>query len=369
MAKADPFQDRAAIEALLRQAARLRREAGPDCRLMEVCGTHTMAVHRSGLKARLRQAGIELVAGPGCPVCITPGDIHEAAVGLVAERENLILAAFGDMTRVPTRRGSLQAAAPARGSSVRVVYSPRESLDLAKRHPDKEIVFFGAGFETTIPGIALTARQAAREGLGNYSVLTAFWLIPPPLRTILSAKDARVSGFLYPGHVSAVIGPRAYDFVAGEFGKPGAIAGFEPADILLGIVSILKQLVEGRPRVDNAYARVVAPEGNPLARAAMAEILEEKDAVWRGLGRIPRSGLRLRDEYAGWDAERRFGLKLGGESSDLPGCRCGDVLKGRIEPPGCKLFGRSCRPDLPQGPCMVSYEGACLAFYKYGRNL
>ncbi|MDD8027885.1 MAG: hydrogenase formation protein HypD [Acidobacteriota bacterium] len=368
MPKIDLFQDRTTVEALLRRAARLRPAAGPSCRLMEVCGTHTMAVHRSGLKSRLRDAGIDLVAGPGCPVCITPNDIHEAALGLVMERENLILSAFGDMTRVPTRRGSLQSAAPARGSSVRVVYSPRESLDLARRHPDKEVVFFGAGFETTIPAIALTARRAALEKIGNYSVLTALWLIPPPLRAILQAKDARISGFLYPGHVSAVIGPQAYEFVPREFGIPGAIAGFEPADILLGIVSILEQMAAGRPRVDNTYGRVVSPDGNPLARAAMAEILDEKDAVWRGLGRIARSGLKLREEYAAQDAERRFGLVLGEAAADPPGCRCGDVLKGIVEPPGCGLFGRACRPDLPQGPCMVSYEGACLAFYKYGRN-
>ncbi|MCX6561637.1 MAG: hydrogenase formation protein HypD [Candidatus Aminicenantes bacterium] len=368
MPKADPYQDRTTIEALLRRATSIRETIPGPCRLMEVCGTHTMAVHRSGLKSRLGEAGIELVAGPGCPVCITPNDVHEAALSLVSEREDLILAAFGDMTRVPTRRGSLQSAAPAQGSSVRVVYSPRESLDLARRHPDKEVVFFGAGFETTIPAIALTARRAAREKIANYTVLTALWIIPPPLRAILQAKDARISGFLYPGHVSAVIGPRAYDFVAEEFGLPGAIAGFEPADILLGVLSILEQMAEGKPRVGNAYARVVGPDGNPLARAVMAEILTEKDAVWRGLGLIPKSGLRLRSEYAAQDAEHRFGLALGGPAADLPGCRCGDVLKGIIEPPGCPLFGRACRPDLPHGPCMVSFEGACLAFYKYGRK-
>ncbi len=368
MTKTDLTKSRAAVDGLLRRAAALRRSLGRDCRLMEVCGTHTMAVHRSGLKSRLEEAGIGLVAGPGCPVCITPDDVHEAALGLVSDRENLILAAFGDMTRVPTRRGSLQSAAPARGSSVRVVYSPVESLELARRNPDKDVVFFGAGFETTIPAIALTARRAAREGVANYSVLTALWLIPPPLRAILQAGDARISGFLYPGHVSAVIGPRAYDFVAEEFGLPGAIAGFEPTDILLGVVSVLEQMTEKKPRVANMYARAVAPDGNPLARAAMAEILTVKDAVWRGLGLIPGSGLRLKDAYAAQDAERRYGLHLGGKDADLPGCRCGDVLKGIIEPPGCPLFGRACRPESPHGPCMVSAEGACLAFHKYGRK-
>jgi hydrogenase expression/formation protein HypD len=367
MLRPDPYRDKKTIGALLKAiGGRRRAAAGPPCRLMEVCGTHTMTIHRYGLKKLLEYVGVGLVAGPGCPVCITPNDIHEAAIRLVTERENMLLAVFGDMTRVPTKIGSLQKSAAAPGSRIQIVYSPADSLALARRHPDKDVVFFGAGFETTIPGIALTAAQAVEEGLANYSVLSAFWVIPPPLRAILESGRSRIDGFLYPGHVSAIIGPRAYDFVAQEFKKPGAIAGFEPADILLAVISILDQLAAGRPRVANEYARVVSPDGNPTARAVMDRVLEPKDAVWRGLGRIPKSGLAFRPAFAAADAEKKFGLTLGTETAELPGCRCGDVLKGLIEPPQCRLFGRACTPEQPHGPCMVSPEGSCLAFHKYG---
>jgi hydrogenase expression/formation protein HypD len=314
----------------------------------------------------LQDVGVGLVAGPGCPVCITPNDIHEAAIRLVTERENLLLSAFGDMTRVPTTIGSLQKSAAARGSRIQIVYSPADSLESARLNPGKDVVFFGAGFETTIPAIALTAAAAVEEKIANYSVLTAFWLIPPPLRAILESGESRIDGFLYPGHVSAIIGPKAYAFIAEEFRRPGAIAGFEPADILLAVISILEQIAEGRPRVANEYARVVSPDGNPKARAVMDRILEPKDALWRGLGRIPRSGLSLRPAYEAADAEKKYGLKLGATDGELPGCRCGDVLKGLIEPPQCRLFERTCTPDRPHGPCMVSFEGSCLAFHKYG---
>ncbi len=365
-----PYRDKKTIGALLKAVGKKRRAAGSlSCRIMEVCGTHTMTIHRYGLKKMLEEIGVGLVSGPGCPVCITPNALHEAAIRLVSERENLFLTAFGDMTRVPTKIGSLQKTAAARGSRIQIVYSPAASLELARRNPDKDVVFFGAGFETTIPAIALTAAQAVADGVDNYSVLTAFWVIPPPLRAILESGDSRIDGFLYPGHVSAIIGPRAYDFVAEEFGRPGAIAGFEPADILLALLAILDQIAEGRPRVANAYTRVVGPDGNPTARAAMDRILEPKDAVWRGLGRIPASGLALRSAFAAVDAEKKYGLSLDTAGDDLPGCRCGDVLKGLIEPPQCRLFGRTCTPELPYGPCMVSFEGSCLAFHKYGSRL
>jgi len=361
----DLYTDKKTIAALLAKIAALAGRAASPFRIMEVCGTHTMTVHRYGLKALLRRAGIEMISGPGCPVCITPNEFHEAAIRFVTEKENLILATFGDMTRVPTRTGALQAAVPARGSAVRIVYSPEESISLARKEPGKEVVFFGTGFETTIPSIALMARKALEAGLENYSVLAALWIIPPPLRAVLESGEVRLSGFLYPGHVSAIIGTSPYEFVAREFGFPGAVAGFEPADILLGIVSILEQIRDEKPAVANAYARVVRPEGNPAARKIMDETLDLYDAHWRGLGLIPQSGLRLKPEYAGVDAVRKHGLDLRGEAVDLPGCRCGEILRGVIAPPDCRLFGKACSPDAPRGPCMVSFEGACFVHFKY----
>jgi hydrogenase expression/formation protein HypD len=354
--------------ALLRDIGKKARQVGGLVRVMEVCGTHTMTIHRYGLKAVLDEAGIDMVSGPGCPVCITPNEIHEACLDLLTERENLILASFGDMTRVPTARGSLQTAVPTRSSRLKIVYSPEESLQLARANPDKEVVFFGVGFETTIPSIAFTVKKAHREGVMNYSVLAAFWLIPPALRAILQAGETAISAFLYPGHVSAIIGIGAYEFIPKEYGLAGAIAGFEPNDILLGIAAILDQIREGRPAVANEYRRAVSPSGNPLARAVMEEILEEKNAFWRGLGRIPQSGLKLRAAYAAYDALEKFKLRLGEGSGDLPGCRCGEILRGLIPPPRCPLYITACHPDSPRGPCMVSFEGACYIYYKFGRH-
>ena len=333
---------------------------------MEVCGTHTMALFKSGLTPLLADAGVEMVSGPGCPVCITPNAIHEAAIAVVTGVEGMTLAAFGDMTRVPTRKGALQTAVPARDSRLKIVYSPEEALEEARRDPARPVVFFGAGFETTIPSIAFTVRQAAAEGIRNFSILPALWLVPPALRAILEAKELAVDGFIYPGHVSAIIGTGPYEFIARDFAVPGAVAGFEPGDILLAIRSILDQAIEGRPRVALEYSRAIGREGNPVARALMAEIFEPYDARWRGLGRIPASGLRFKEEFAGFDARPRFGLKERADDRDLAGCRCGEVLRGVIRPEQCRLFGKTCRPDSPLGPCMVSFEGSCLIHFKYG---
>jgi len=356
----------AALRRLLGDIGEKARSLGRRPRLMEVCGTHTMALFKNGLTPLLAEAGVEMVSGPGCPVCITPNGIHEAAIAAVTEIEGLTLATFGDMTRVPTRTGSLQTAVPARNSRLRIVYSPEEALDEARRDPGREVVFFGAGFETTIPSIAYTAKHAAAEGLRNFSVLPALWLVPPALRAVLDAGEAAVDGFIYPGHVSAVIGAAPYEFVARDHGIPGAIAGFEPGDILLAVRSVLEQAVEGKPRVANEYSRAIAPDGNPVARALMDEVFEPFDAVWRGLGKIPASGLRFRKAYAPLDAGARLGLGTADPGRDLPGCRCGEVLRGVVRPEGCRLFGKKCRPDSPLGPCMVSFEGACLIHFKYG---
>ena len=338
----------------------------PPVRLMEVCGTHTMALYRYGLSPQLSDAGVEMVSGPGCPVCITPDEVHEAAIALVTGRPNLILATFGDMTRVPTARGSLRSAVPAAGSEVKVIYSPSEAVAAAAARPGKEVVFFGAGFETTIPSIAHAVREAKRLKLRNFSLLPALRVIPPPLRALLETDETVIRGFLYPGHVSAIIGVKPYAFIPREYGIPGAIAGFEPADILLGVRSLLEQLRAGRPEVALVYTRAVRPEGNPAAQALMREVLEPADAAWRGMGTLPRSGLVLRKAYAAYDAQRKFGLELKNRAGRRTGCRCGDVLRGIVAPRSCPLFGRRCTPDRPVGPCMVSFEGTCLIHFKYG---
>jgi hydrogenase expression/formation protein HypD len=363
----DELRDKNVIRGLLAEIRKKGQVLTEPVKIMEVCGTHTMTIHKFGLRKLLEEAGVEMLSGPGCPVCITPNEIHQAAIQLVTERENYILATFGDMTRVPTEQGSLQTIIPASGSTVKIVYSPTESLEIAKQNPTKEIIFFGVGFETTIPAIILTAKSAKLEQIQNYSILSALWIIPPPLRAILESKDSEIQGFLYPGHVSAIIGEKPYQFIAEEFGIPGCITGFEPSDILLAIANILDQIIEGKARVANEYSRVVRLSGNTKAQALMDRVCETKDAHWRGIGLIPKSGLKLKKEYADFDAERKFGLNIVGGSGDLPGCRCGDVLKGKISPPDCALFGQKCNPDSPCGPCMVSFEGACLAYYKYDR--
>ncbi len=362
------LRDPKAIRKLLEDIEERARLLPRPPRIMEVCGTHTMALFRHGLTPLLADAGVEMVSGPGCPVCITPAGIHEAAIALVTGKEGLTLATFGDMTRVPTKKGSLQTAVPGRGSRLRIVYSPAEALDEARQDPSRQVVFFGAGFETTIPAIAYTAKRAAAEGLGNFSVLPALWLVPPALRAILESAEVAVGGFIYPGHVSAIIGAGPYEFIARDYAIPGAIAGFEPGDILLAVRSILEQAAAGTPRVALEYSRAMRPEGNPVARALMDEVFEPFDAAWRGLGTIPASGLRFREAFAGFDAGPKFGLMPGEDNRDLAGCRCGDVLRGVIRPEGCRLFGTKCAPDSPLGPCMVSYEGACLIHFKYGRT-
>jgi hydrogenase expression/formation protein HypD len=361
------FRDKKIINALLSQIERKAGSLERPIKIMEVCGTHTMSIHRYGLKRQLEEIGITMLSGPGCPVCITPNSYHEAAIELVTRKSPLVLTTFGDMTRVPTHKGSLQTTVPARNSQVKIVYSPQEALELAKQNSDKDVVFFGVGFETTIPSIALVVKQAWELGLENFSLLSALWIIPPPLKAIAASEKTSIQGFLYPGHVSAIIGVEPYRFIPRDYRIAGAVAGFEPADILLGISSITTQIQNNNPTVANTYSRVVSPDGNAHAIAVMEEMLEVKDVQWRGLGKIPKSGLTLKKEYSHYDAQSRFQLSFAGESKDLKGCRCGDVLKGIIPPTECPLFGHKCRPDDPYGPCMVSYEGACLIFYKYNR--
>lgn len=338
-------------------------------KIMEVCGTHTMVLYRYGLTPMLMDIGVQMISGPGCPVCITPDFFHDLAINLVSSRENLILTTFGDMTRVPTRSGSIQKAVPAPGSRIKIVYSPEQALEEARQHKNSEVVFFGAGFETTCPSIAYVIKKAAEENIKNFSVLPALWLIPPALRAILESAEVDLDGFLYPGHVSTIIGVEPYRFIADEFKIPGAIAGFEPSDIMLAIISVLDQILTQKPQVALEYSRVVRKEGNLTARTIMAEVLFPYNAAWRGLGEIPSSGLLPKKSFSRWNALEKYELKLSKSSRQpLPGCRCGEVLKGILEPKNCPLFGKACTQESPQGPCMVSFEGACFIYYKFGRG-
>jgi hydrogenase expression/formation protein HypD len=382
----DEFRDGRAAHAL---AAELRGlvEPGRHVKLMEVCGGHTHAIYRHGLEALLPEE-VELVHGPGCPVCVIPMGRVDDAISL-AERPEVTFASFGDMLRVPgagsvggkaadarPNTGAAGGGAPgggrrslleakARGADVRTVYSPLDALAIAQREPEREVVFFGVGFETTAPATALTLLRARELGVPNFRVFCNHVLIGPALRAILDSPDAEIDGFVGPGHVSTVIGTRPYDFVCREYGRPVVVAGFEPNDILQAIAMLLRQLRERRAEVENQYGRVVRPEGNPEALAAMAEVFEvREDFEWRGLGAIPHSGLRIADAFGAWDAERRFEVP-GARIEDPKACRCGDVLRGRAKPYECGVFGTACTPERPLGTCMVSSEGACAAYYAY----
>lgn len=333
--------------------------AGGRFTLMEVCGTHTVAIARSGLRALLPE-GVRLVSGPGCPVCVTPqGEISRATAA--ARLPGAAICTFGDMLRVPGGGGSLEAARSA-GADVRVIYSPRTALDLARAEPDRQFVLVGVGFETTIPAFAATLREAARGGVGNLTLLNGFRLVPPALRAVAGA-DPDIDGFILPGHVSAVLGREPYEFLSAAR-RAAVIAGFEPLDVLLAVRALLGQIRSARFEVEIAYRRAVRPEGNPEARRLIAEVFEPADALWRGLGRLPASGLAFRPDWRRFDAAGRFGLSAP-EEPEPSGCRCGEVLCGRLPPEDCPLFGSRCTPLDPVGPCMVSSEGSCAARYRY----
>lgn len=359
------LREERSVRAVLKEVDALLERLDREIRIMEVCGTHTMTAYRSGLGTLLRKKGLRLISGPGCPVCITPDGIVGAAAALISETSDTLLASFGDMLRVPTRRGSLLHIVPGRGSTVKTVYSAEEVVEIALASPAKQVVLLAVGFETTIPSIAWTVEEAQRRGLGNLSFITCLRLVPPPLRAILSSGAAGLDGFIYPGHVSVIIGSKPYEFIAREFGVPGAITGFEPVDLLLGVLSVLRQIEKGEARVDIAYSRAVRPEGNPVALRLIERVCEVTDGEWRGFGAIPASGLRLRNRDL--DAFARFSLSYD-SSWENPACRCGDVVRGVVEPEECPLFGKPCAPEKPLGPCMVSVEGSCLIHYKYGKT-
>src|SRR4051812_39819568 len=358
----DEYRDPVAARALVQRITELA--AGDGFKIMEVCGGHTHTIYRHGIEHVL-PANVELVHGPGCPVCVIPmGRVDDAIA--VAEHPGVIFTTFGDMMRVPGGRGNLLEA-KARGADVRFVYSPLDALRLAVENLDREVVFFAVGFETTAPSTALTLLRAPDLELTNFSVFCNHVTIVPPIKAILESPDLRLDGFLGPGHVSTVVGNRPYRFVAEQYGKPLVTAGFEPLDILQAIAMLLAQLREGRCEVENQYARVVRDEGNPRALAALAEVFELRPHFeWRGLGFISRSALKLNPAFAPFDAELRYDVP-GVRVADPKACQCGEVLKGVIKPWECKVFGTACTPETPIGTCMVSSEGACAAYYNFGR--
>lgn len=332
-------------------------------RFMEVCGTHTVSIFRGGLRSLLPESVTHLT-GPGCPVCVTH-DREVAAFLKLAERPDVIIATFGDLMRVPGPDGRSLKHAQAEGARVEVVYSPLDSLALAAGHPDATVVFLGVGFETTAPAIAATVLTAARQGIGNFAVLSCHKLVPPALKALLDDPENAIDAFLLPGHVSTILGLEPYQFVARDWKRPAVVGGFEPADILEALCCMAQQYRAGEFRVENAYPRAVNAKGNPRAREILAQVFHPTDAHWRGLGLIPDSGLAINDEFARFDAAARFALELP-EVRPIPGCRCGEVLKGKLPPDRCPLFGTACTPASPVGPCMVSTEGSCSAYYKYG---
>jgi hydrogenase expression/formation protein HypD len=354
----DEYRDASAVERLLDD---VRRRATRRWTIMEVCGGQTHGLLRYGIDDALADV-VELVHGPGCPVCVTSVEWIDRAIAL-ARRPNVVVASFGDMLRVPGSRESL-ASARAAGARVRAVYSPLDAVALAEKHPHDEIVFFAVGFETTTPATALAVRQAAIRGIRNFSLLAAHVRVQPAMEAVLQAPDNRVQAFLAAGHVCAVVGFQSYEELCRCYRVPVVVTGFEPVDLIHGIQACVEQLETGRHEVENCYRRTVRPAGNPHAVQLLEDVFEVCDRPWRGLGLIRRGGLRLREAWRNFDAERRFA------AVDLPivescSCRSGDVLSGRIKPPECAAFGKECTPDRPLGAPMVSGEGACAAYFHY----
>ncbi len=331
-------------------------------RLMEVCGTHTVAIFRAGIRQVL-PSQVELVSGPGCPVCVTADEYMDMAIAY-AKQPDVIITTFGDMLKVPGSVSSL-GEAKAGGADIRIVYSPLESLAVAVDNPQKKVIFLAVGFETTAPTAAATVLSAAKQNLKNFFVLSAHKLVPPALKTLLVDPKVKVDGFILPGHVCAITGEEPFQFLPEEYRMPAVVGGFEPLDILQTVYMLAKQIHDGKPAVENEYGRVVKQNGNPVARQMLTEVYEPADAVWRGIGLIPNSGLRVNERYRGFDAQVALPIKVE-TTVKQTACRCGEVLRGLIKPTECRLFGKVCLPQHPVGACMVSVEGSCAAWYKYG---
>jgi hydrogenase expression/formation protein HypD len=354
-------QDIALAQKLVRS---IRSRSTRPVRLMEFCGGHTVAILKNGLRQLLPDT-VELFSGPGCPVCVTPASEINKIITL-SRQAGVITATFGDLMRVPGSHASLQQSR-AEGHDIRVVYSALEALDLARQHSDKKVVMIGIGFETTAPTIAASVLQAQGEGLSNYCVLSLHKLTPPVMRSILEAGTARIQGIICPGHVSAIIGSKPYEFIPERYGVSCAVTGFEPLDILLGVDMLVKQIESGQPKVEIAYSRAVRFQGNSKAIELMEKVFEISTSKWRGIGPVPQSGLKLRPHFHDFDAEKIFEIPEV-EAQEPVGCICGEILQGIKVPSDCSLFRRVCTPENPVGPCMVSAEGACSAYYLYGEN-
>jgi hydrogenase expression/formation protein HypD len=362
------FRNPQAAQALFKQikclSFLLERTPENPLKLMEICGGHTHSIFKYGIEAALPDT-IELIHGPGCPVCVMPRGRLDDAIA-IAEQPNIIFTTFGDAMRVPGSKKSLLQA-KAEGADVRMVYSPLDALSIAKENLDKEVVFFGIGFETTAPSTALTILQAEAEGIKNFSIFANHVLVVPALEALLNNPDLQLDGFIGPGHVSTIIGTKPYQIIAETYHKPLVVSGFEPLDILQSIVMVLQQIADGRCEVENQYSRLVRVEGNTVALDAINKVFTVRDEFeWRGLGNISESGLKIRDNYAHFDAEAKFTLP-NCQVADAAACQCGEILKGVLKPWQCKVFGTACTPENPIGTCMVSSEGACAAYYKYGR--
>ncbi len=335
---------------------------GREINIMEVCGTHTVSIFRNGIRSTIPE-NVKLLSGPGCPVCVTDQGYIDIVIDL-AQRDDCIIATYGDMMRVPGKNGSLETS---HRGNVKVVMSSEDALEFARNNPDKTVVFIAVGFETTTPATVVAVEQAQKEGIKNFVVFSGHKLVVPAMEALLSGMNNKIDAFLCPGHVSIMIGSEAYRPIVEKFEKPCVVAGFEPIQLIEGIAEICRQLIEGRADVTSLYDAVVKPEGNLIAQKLVAKYLEPTDGYWRGLGKIAAGTLTLKTQYAEFDAMKRFGIKEI-PAEELSGCRCGEVLCGLISPPECGLFDNKCTPDTPVGPCMVSSEGACAAWYKYGRR-
>ncbi|MGA2221323.1 MAG: hydrogenase formation protein HypD [Verrucomicrobiia bacterium] len=353
------------MKTLVQAIEERARRVGRDVQFMEVCGTHTMVAFRTGLR-QLLPANVRLISGPGCPVCVTDVNYIDAAVEL-CRRPDVIVATFGDLLRVPGSDSSLERERAA-GANVRVVYSPTDALALAQECPSKHVVFLGVGFETTAPTVAWSICCAARDGIDNYFVLCAHKTMPRAMEALVKDQQVKIDGFICPGHVSVITGAAMYRFICEQYKIPCVVSGFEAWDMLKAITLLLQQVLDSRAEVEVEYSRSVTEHGNAAAQRLISEVFEPYDASWRGIGTIPQSGLAIRPQYARFDAARALTVRFG-EAHVPPGCRCGDVLRGVLTPLECKLFGRTCAPVHPIGPCMVSSEGVCAAYYKYEKRV